>query len=96
VRSIVQAGLKPDELTEETLSRYMFTAGIPDPDLVIRTSGAQRTSNFLLWQAAYAEWVFPQTYWPDFGREELLKAITDFGQRERRFGGLVNEGENGG
>ncbi|HRN50029.1 MAG TPA: isoprenyl transferase [Anaerolineales bacterium] len=96
VRSIVQAGLKPDEITEETLSRYMFTAGIPDPDLVIRTSGEQRTSNFLLWQAAYAEWVFPQTYWPDFGREELLKAITDFGQRERRFGGLVNEGENGG
>lgn len=96
VRSIVKDGLQPDQISEETLSRYMFTAGIPDPDLVIRTSGEQRTSNFLLWQAAYAEWIFPQTYWPDFGREELLKAITDFSQRERRFGGLVNEGENGG
>lgn len=95
VRSILKDGLKPEDVTEETLSRYMFTAGIPDPDLVIRTSGEQRTSNFLIWQAAYAEWVFPQTYWPDFGRDELLQAITDFGLRQRRFGGLVNEGGNG-
>ncbi|QYK51988.1 MAG: di-trans,poly-cis-decaprenylcistransferase [Anaerolineales bacterium] len=96
VRSMLRDGLKPEDVSEETLSGYMFTAGIPDPDLVIRTSGEQRTSNFLIWQAAYAEWIFPQTYWPDFGREELLKAIQDFGQRERRFGGLVNEGNNGG
>ncbi len=96
VRGILKDGLKPEDVNEETLSRYMFTAGIPDPDLVIRTSGEQRTSNFLIWQAAYAEWVFPQTYWPDFGRDELLKAIQDFGQRERRFGGLVKEEDNGG
>jgi len=96
VRAILRDGLQPDEVTEETLSRYMFTAGIPDPDLVIRTSGEQRTSNFLIWQAAYAEWIFPQTYWPDFGREELLKAITEFGQRERRFGGLMTGSEHGG
>ncbi|MBX3046892.1 MAG: di-trans,poly-cis-decaprenylcistransferase [Anaerolineales bacterium] len=96
VRSMLRDGLKPEDVSEETLSGYMFTAGIPDPDLVIRTSGEQRTSNFLIWQAAYAEWIFPQTYWPDFGRDELLKAIQDFGQRERRFGGLVNEGNNGG
>jgi undecaprenyl diphosphate synthase len=86
VRSIVSDGVKPEDITEETISQHLFTAGIPDPDLVIRTSGEQRISNFLIWQAAYAEWVFPQTYWPDFGREELLAAIQEFGRRERRYG----------
>jgi undecaprenyl diphosphate synthase len=86
VRSIVRDGVKPEDITEETISQHLFTAGIPDPDLVIRTSGEQRISNFLIWQAAYAEWVFPQTYWPDFGREELLAAIQEFGRRERRYG----------
>jgi undecaprenyl diphosphate synthase len=86
VRSIVRDGLKPEDVTEEIISQHLFTAGIPDPDLVIRTSGEQRISNFLIWQAAYAEWVFPQTYWPDFGREQLQAAIQEFGRRERRYG----------
>lgn len=86
IQRIVKDGLKPEEVTEEAISRYMFTAGIPDPDLVIRTSGEKRTSNFLIWQAAYAEWVFPETFWPDFGREELLAAIQEYSKRERRYG----------
>jgi undecaprenyl diphosphate synthase len=86
IQSILQAGLNPAELTEEQVSSYLYTSGIPDPDLVIRTSGEQRTSNFLIWQTAYSEWIFPQTLWPDFGREELLEAIREFGQRERRYG----------
>jgi undecaprenyl diphosphate synthase len=66
----------------------MFTAGIPDPDLVIRTSGEQRTSNFLTWQTVYSEWMFPSVYWPDFDKEELRKAIESYNRRDRRFGGL--------
>lgn len=86
IRTMMEEGIKPEEVSEELVSRYLFTAGIPDPDLVIRTSGEQRISNFLIWQAAYAEWIFPETFWPDFGREELLAAIKEFGQRERRYG----------
>ncbi len=86
IRSIINKGLKPEDVNEEVVSQHLYTAGIPDPDLVIRTSGEQRISNFLIWQAAYAEWVFPQTFWPDFGREELLAAIQEFGRRERRYG----------
>jgi undecaprenyl diphosphate synthase len=86
IRSIVADGIKPEDIDEQTVSQHLFTAGIPDPDLVIRTSGEQRTSNFLIWQTAYSEWVFPQTFWPDFGREELLAAIQEFGRRERRYG----------
>jgi len=86
IRSIMNEGIKPEDVDEEVLSQHLFTAGIPDPDLVIRTSGEQRISNFLIWQAAYAEWVFPLTLWPDFGREELLAAIQEFGRRERRYG----------
>ena len=86
IQQIVKDGIPEDEITEELVSEYLFTKGIPDPDLVIRTSGEQRISNFLLWQSAYAEWVFPDTFWPDFGREELLDAIRDYAHRERRFG----------
>ncbi len=86
VQEIIRDGVPVEDVTPELIQSYLFTAGSPDPDLVIRTSGEQRTSNFLLWQAAYAEWYFPDTYWPDFGREELLKAIEEFNQRERRFG----------
>jgi undecaprenyl diphosphate synthase len=86
IRSIINDGIKPEDVDEDVVSRHLYTAGIPDPDLVIRTSGEQRISNFLIWQAAYAEWVFPQTFWPDFGREELLAAIQEFGRRERRYG----------
>jgi undecaprenyl diphosphate synthase len=86
IRSIINDGIKPEDVDEDVVSQHLYTAGIPDPDLVIRTSGEQRISNFLIWQAAYAEWVFPQTFWPDFGREELLAAIQEFGRRERRYG----------
>jgi undecaprenyl diphosphate synthase len=86
VQSMLRNGIKPEEVTAEKFEEYLFTTGIPDPDLVIRTSGELRVSNFLLWQSAYAEWVFPDTYWPDFGREELLKAIQEYASRERRFG----------
>jgi undecaprenyl diphosphate synthase len=90
VRQMLADGIKPDELTEELFSSYLFTAGLPDPDLVIRTSGEVRISNFLIWQAAYAEYYPTPAYWPDFGREELYEAIVAFNQRDRRFG-LVDE-----
>ena len=91
VQQLVKDGVKPEDISEETISRYLFTGDIPDPDLMIRTSGEHRTSNFLMWQSAYAEWVFPQVYWPDFGREELLKAIVEYSQRERRFGKVTKK-----
>jgi undecaprenyl diphosphate synthase len=83
-------GVSPDELDEELFSSYLFTAGLPDPDIVIRTSGELRISNFLIWQAAYAEYYPTPALWPDFGREELYEAIVAFNDRERRFG-LVTE-----
>jgi undecaprenyl diphosphate synthase len=81
--------IAPGEITEALLASHLDTAGIPDPDLVIRTSGEQRLSNFLLWQAAYAELVFTPRYWPDFGPDDLDAALETFDARERRFGGLV-------
>lgn len=84
----VAAGeLKPDEVTADAISGALDTAGIPDPDLLVRTSGEMRVSNFLLWQIAYTEFVFLDAYWPDFGRELLEEAIAQFRERERRFGG---------
>ena len=88
IRQIITDGVKADEVTEELFSRYLFTAGTPDPDLIIRTSGEMRFSNFLIWQAAYAEWYVTPTLWPDFDREELWQAIQVYGQRDRRFGRL--------
>jgi undecaprenyl diphosphate synthase len=90
VRQMLADGLEPDELTEDLFSSYLFTRGLPDPDLVIRTSGELRISNFLIWQAAYAEYYPTPALWPDFGREELYKAIVAYNERERRFG-LVTE-----
>ena len=78
----------PTNLTEELIDRYLDTAGLPDLDLVIRTGGEMRLSNFLLWQAAYAEYYSTPICWPDFGREELYQAFAEFGRRVRRFGGL--------
>ena len=86
VRKMIAEGVKPEEVTEQSISNYLFTAGTPDPDLVIRTSGEQRLSNFLLYQTAYSEWEFPETLWPDFGRDQLLEAIFEYSRRERRFG----------
>lgn len=79
--------LKPGDITVDTLGEALDTAGIPDPDLLVRTSGEQRISNFLLWQCAYTEFVFLDAYWPDFGRELLEEAIARYRARERRFGG---------
>ena len=86
----VAAGeLSADEITEDLIEQNLSTAGIPDPDLLIRTSGEQRISNFLLWQSAYTEFVFEDVLWPDFDRSHLEKAIDNFAGRERRFGAVI-------
>ena len=85
----VQAGrYQPEDLTEELLSQYLYSKDVPDPELIIRPSGEQRTSNFLLWQSAYSEFVFMDVLWPDFGPDDLDKAIAEFHGRNRRFGGV--------
>ncbi|PPD28925.1 MAG: di-trans,poly-cis-decaprenylcistransferase [Hyphomicrobium sp.] len=85
---VAEGKLAPAEITVEALGRALDTGGIPDPDLLVRTSGEMRLSNFLLWQAAYTEFVFLDVYWPEFGRPELEHAIATYRARERRFGGL--------
>jgi len=94
IQRIIEDGVKPKDLNDELVNHYLFTAGVPDPDLIIRTSGELRGSNFLIWQGAYSEWYFTPTYWPDFDRGELLKAIHEFAQRERRYGGVMPVTEN--
>jgi undecaprenyl diphosphate synthase len=86
---IESGALKTNDITMDTLGRFLDAPDVPDPDLIIRTSGEQRLSNFLLWQSAYSELVFVPTYWPDFDRAALEAAILEYQQRERRFGGLV-------
>ena len=86
IQRMINDGVKADEVTDELVSKYLFTAGVPDPDLIIRTSGELRSSNFLIWQGAYSEWYFPSTYWPDFDKEELRRALDDFNSRQRRYG----------
>lgn len=86
ISRMIRDQVKPEEVTPDLVGRYLFTAGIPDPDLVIRTSGEMRGSNFLIWQTAYSEWYYASSLWPDFGREELLAALSDYAKRERRFG----------
>lgn len=81
----------PSEITEAVIERYLDTHGIPDPDLLIRTSGEQRLSNFLLWQLAYTEFYFTDVHWPAFTKEELIKAIEQYNKRDRRFGGVKEE-----
>ena len=83
--------VEPDSITEETIESYLDTAGVPDPDLMIRTSGEQRLSNFLLWQLAYSEFYFTPVAWPDFNKKELIKAIEKYNQRDRRYGGVKEE-----
>ena len=83
--------VQPEEITEQLVESYWDTAGIPDPDLMIRTSGEQRLSNFLLWQLAYTEFYFTPVAWPDFNREELVKAIEKYNERDRRYGGVKEE-----
>ncbi len=85
----VAGRIRPEDVTPEMIAARLETAGIPDPDLIVRTSGEQRLSNFLLWQAAYAEFVFLPIYWPDFDKAALIAAVTEFARRERRFGGVT-------
>ena len=86
----VQSGkVKQEQITEDSFSQYLYTKGLPDPDLLIRTSGEKRISNFLLWQLSYAEFYFTEKFWPDFDEAEFRKAIEDFQNRERRYGGLA-------
>ncbi len=86
-RDCAEGKCRPEDLTEERFSDLMYSAGVPDPELVIRPGGELRTSNFLLWQSAYSEYYFTDVLWPDFGPEELEKAIAAFNRRNRRFGG---------
>ena len=88
VRRILTDGLSPAQVDEDTISSYLYTTGMPEPDLVIRTAGEMRLSNFLIWQAAYAEYYSTPIYWPDFGPEEMETALQEYAHRERRFGGL--------
>ena len=87
-RHAIAAGLRPEDLTEERFAGFLYTAGQPDPDLLIRTSGEMRVSNYLLWQIAYAEIYVTETLWPDFRRRHLLEAVLAFQKRERRYGGI--------
>lgn len=86
-----QGKLREDEITEDTVASYLDTAGLPDPDLMIRTSGEQRLSNYLLWQMAYTEFYFTDVTWPDFDRQELIRAIEKYNMRDRRYGGVKEE-----
>lgn len=93
IRKGIQEGtIQDEEITEATISKHLYTQGLPDPDLLIRTSGEMRVSNFLLWQIAYSEIWVTETCWPDFKRRDLLQAVIDFQKRERRYGGLGRNG----
>jgi undecaprenyl diphosphate synthase len=89
IQQMIEDGVSVNEVTDELVSRYLYTAGVPDPDLIIRTSGELRVSNFLIWQAAYSEWYITPTYWPDFNKEEYYHALEAFAQRDRRYGGVT-------
>jgi undecaprenyl diphosphate synthase len=92
VKRILRDGIRPDEIDETLISHYLYTMNLPDPDLIIRTGGEMRLSNFLIWQAAYSEYYATPTLWPDFGPEEIEQALIAYSERERRFGGLITEG----
>jgi undecaprenyl diphosphate synthase len=91
LRDFSDCKIESDNINEEIFSTYLATAGIPDPELMIRTSGEYRISNFLMWQLAYTELYFTSTLWPDFGKEDLFKAIVDYQKRERRFGKISEQ-----
>jgi undecaprenyl diphosphate synthase len=89
IQHMIEDGVSAEEVNAEVVSTYMYTAGVPDPDLIIRTSGELRVSNFLIWQAAYSEWYITPTYWPDFDKDEYRRALEAFAQRDRRYGGVT-------
>lgn len=86
IRDIISKGIPAEQISPEVVSQHMFTVGIPDPDMIIRTSGEMRISNFLIWQGAYSEWYASNVFWPDFDREELYKALVEYSRRDRRYG----------
>jgi undecaprenyl diphosphate synthase len=86
IRHMLADGLTPEQVDEATVSRYLYTAGLPDPDLIVRTGGEWRLSNYLIWQAAYAEYYSTAVLWPDFGREQFIEALDEYARRQRRFG----------
>ncbi|MEZ5939822.1 MAG: isoprenyl transferase [Planctomycetaceae bacterium] len=90
-RKVAAGEIDPDSIDEQTIADHLYTAGMCDPDLIIRTAGEMRVSNFLLWQISYAELWVTQKFWPDFRAPDLIEAFRDFGQRERRFGGLIQK-----
>ncbi|MBI5838512.1 MAG: isoprenyl transferase [Chloroflexi bacterium] len=91
IQRMMKDGVPPEKVTDDLVGQYLYTAGVPDPDLIIRTSGELRVSNFLIWQAAYSEWYITPTYWPDFDKDEYRRAIEAFAQRGRRFGKVSSE-----
>ncbi len=93
IRHMIKDGVSPDEVSESLFNKYLYTSDIPEPDLIIRTAGEMRLSNFLIWQAAYSEFYSTPTLWPDFGEADIEKALVAYSKRERRFGGLIEEGE---
>jgi len=88
IQRMMKDGIEPEKVTDGLVSQYLYTAGVPDPDLIIRTSGELRVSNFLIWQGAYAELYSTPTYWPDFDKDEYRRALETYAQRERRYGGV--------
>lgn len=90
IQRMMKDGVPPEKVTDELVSQYLYTAGVPDPDLIIRTSGELRVSNFLIWQAAYSEWYITPTFWPDFDKEEYHRALEAFSHRDRRFGKVAS------
>jgi undecaprenyl diphosphate synthase len=99
IQRIIRDGVPAEDVTDEMVGRYLYTVGVPDPDLIIRTSGELRVSNFLIWQAAYSEWYITPTFWPDFDKEEYRRALETFAHRDRRYGGVseavTNRARNG-
>jgi undecaprenyl diphosphate synthase len=90
IQKIINAGIPAQDVTDEMVNKYLFTAGVPDPDLIIRTSGELRLSNFLIWQAAYSEWYITPKLWPDFDKEEYRRALESFAHRDRRYGKVAS------
>lgn len=91
IGAMIRAGVKADDVDEKLISKYLYAPDMPDPDVMVRTSGEYRTSNFLLWQLAYSELVFTEVLWPDFRRKDLFDAVLEYQRRTRRFGGLNDE-----
>ena len=91
IQQIINAGISSKDVTDEMVNRHLFTAGVPDPDLIIRTSGELRLSNFLIWQAAYSEWYISPKFWPDFDKEEYRRALESFASRDRRYGKVASK-----